>query len=99
MMFVCIVEKRYKIKPPSFKINHKYSIRYVQIPYQNRVYRIFDNSVAVLDIPCLQNKILEILIAGIGCKMDTLEEFDLWKRFRKFEKRVREKNKILDKDD
>lgn len=85
------------MKPPTIKLNKNYSVKYIQIPYDNRYYVIMRGEVECCKITNTETEFLWLFIQGIYSKLEPLEVVDLARRFEKFQIRVKKKNELLDK--
>jgi hypothetical protein len=85
------------MKPPTIKLNKHYSLKYIQVPYDNRYYIVKRGNIKCCRIKCSETEFLDYFIRGVYSCLDPLEVIDLAKRYEKFKTRVEKKNKILDK--
>jgi hypothetical protein len=89
------------MKPPTIKLDNKYSIKYIQVPYDNRYYVIMMGHKNIgykecVKIPCSESELVDYFIDGIISRMNNVEKIDLYKRFEAFKARVDKKDKLLD---
>lgn len=91
------------MRTPSFRLNRHYTIRYIQVAYDNRYYKIINTSAGCEPITTLiphsDEALIDLMVTGVASNMPAELKNDLYQRYDKFRAKVEKKNEELDKTD
>lgn len=85
------------MKPPTIKLNDHYSLKYIQIPYDDRYYVVMRGNTECCKIKHTEHECLMYFVLGIRNRLNLYKADYLDRRMVKFELKVFKKNQLLDK--